>query len=262
MKALLRRLDSRIFRGGLARLYRKRLKYWVRRVPRVRSPDCFPPSEKADDTGLLAYGGLLDGEWMLKAYRQGIFPYFYADEPILWWAPRSRGIFRTGQFRLQNNMLRFLKKNRRQVTFDRAFGEVVRRCRDTRPDEVWLNERIIGVYQALHETGHAHSVETWDGDRMTGGLFGVVIGCYFSLESMFSIEDQASKIAMAVLAQQYLQTGERVIDTQFPARHFLEWGATDMPRAQYMPLIEAAMGAADADSFWERVAGGVYTVLA
>lgn len=260
MKEQLRRIDHLLFRGNLARLYRKKLKYWLKQVPKVKSPDRFPPFSKADENGLIAYGDTVNGEWMLKAYEQGIFPYYYPEEPVLWWAPRNRGILRTGQFHLQNNMIRFLKKKRRHVTFDHSFDEVVRQCRDMRPDEMWLDERIVRTYADLHGTGHAHSVETWDEGRLVGGLFGVVIGHYFSIESMFSLEDQASKIAMTVLAQQFLRSDDRVIDTQFPARHFLEWGALEMPREEYMPLIEKAMTCAEVDSFWESVAGSEFSV--
>ncbi len=206
------------------------------------SPARFPPTHLAarEPSGLLAVGGDLTPEWLLEAYRHGIFPWFNADEPVLWWTPDPRCVLMTDQVKIRRSLRKVMKKSGWRVSFDTQFDRVIRACAETpRPGQegTWLSERMIHAYTTLHSLGYAHSVEVWWEDELVGGLYGVSLGKVFFGESMFSWRPDASKIALVRLAQQLQAWGFRMIDCQVPTDHLMSMGATLLPRAEFERIL-------------------------
>jgi leucyl/phenylalanyl-tRNA--protein transferase len=201
---------------------------------RDRFPD--PRHALADPNGLLAFGGDLSAERLLQAYRQGIFPWFSQDEPILWWSPDPRCVFRTETLRVNRSLRRQLVGKAWHVSIDHDFEQVIRACAMPRDahDGTWLVPQMIDAYAQLHRLGHAHSVEVWDGKRLVGGIYGVAIGKLFCGESMFSAESGGSKIALIALAKRLQELGFPLLDTQVSNPHTLSLGAIELPRAQFL----------------------------
>ena len=210
------------------------------------APERFPDPCRAlrEPNGLLAYGGDLSPERLLAAYGRGIFPWYGEQEPILWWSPDPRCVFRTDALRINRSLRRQLRGKQWRVSVDRAFPAVIHACaapRDGHPG-TWLVPEMIAAYIALHELGHAHSVEVWDGTRLVGGVYGVVVGQLFCGESMFSAQSGGSKLALMALADLLRQWGWPLIDAQVANAHTVGLGAEEVPREDY--LREAARLAA------------------
>jgi leucyl/phenylalanyl-tRNA--protein transferase len=172
----------------------------------------FPPAAQAlrVPDGLLAVGGDLSPARLLNAYRHGIFPWFSEGQPILWWTPDPRMVFRTGKPILSTRFRRSLRNCAWQVRADTAFDQVIAACASLpRPgqDGTWITPGMLAAYRELHRLGHAHSVEVFDGDRLVGGIYGVAIGRMFFGESMFSAEPGGSKVALAALARRLREWG-------------------------------------------------------
>lgn len=183
----------------------------------------------------------LTPDLILSAYAQGIFPMAEsrdADE-VFWVSPERRGVFPIGGFRISRSLARRMRSGAFGVTFDSAFGDVVDGCAD-RP-ETWINPAIHAVYRALHARGQAHSVEVWDGPTLAGGVFGIAIGAAFFGESMFSRARDASKVALAYLADRLAQGGFRLFDTQFLTPHLASLGAVELSRAAYLRQLAQAV---------------------
>ncbi len=210
--------------------------------PALLTPDPdepFPPAELAldDPDGLLAVGGDLHPTRLLAAYRGGIFPWFGDNQPILWWSPDPRVVFRTDAVRLSSRFRRSLKHSPWQVRADTAFDAVIRACaRAPRPGQrgTWITDEMIGAYLHLHALGHAHSVEVFDGTRLVGGIYGVAVGRAFFGESMFSADSGGSKVALAALAMTLHGWGWPLIDAQVENPHLLSLGAERWPRARFL----------------------------
>lgn len=196
----------------------------------------FPPAEQAltRPNGLLATGGDLRPERLLNAYRGGIFPWFDAGGPILWWSPDPRLILRIEDFRISRKMKSLARRRPYEITMNRAFAEVVRNCGAGRTMGTWITPAMETAYCQLHELGHAHSVEVWNESRLIGGLYGVALGRIFCGESMFSLEDNASKLALERLVRQLLAWGFRLIDCQISSDHLLSLGAVEIPRREFL----------------------------
>jgi leucyl/phenylalanyl-tRNA--protein transferase len=205
------------------------------------APDHFPDPRLAliEPNGLLAFGGDLTPQRLLAAYRRGIFPWFGAGDPILWWSPDPRCVFDTGTLRINRSLRRQLAGKRWRLSVDRAFGQVIRACAAPRANEsgTWLVPAMIDAYVHLHRLGHAHSVEVWDGERLVGGIYGVAIGRLFCGESMFSAESGGSKIALVALARLLHEMDFPLIDTQVSNPHTLGLGALEMPRVQFLQHV-------------------------
>lgn len=199
----------------------------------------FPPLSQASPEGLLAVGGDLSPRRLRAAYRQGIFPWYSDDQPILWWAPDPRAVLFPDRVHVSRSLRRTLKRGRYRVSLDRAFAEVVRQCARPRPDQhgTWITPAMQAAYQRLHEEGGAHSVEVWEGERLAGGLYGVALGRVFFGESMFHRSPDASKVALVILARQLARWGYRVIDCQIPSAHLARLGAELIPRDRFVALI-------------------------
>ncbi|MDQ6647483.1 MAG: leucyl/phenylalanyl-tRNA--protein transferase [Pseudomonadota bacterium] len=225
-------------------------------LPRLDSdqPEHFPDPSRAltEPNGLLAFGGDLSATRLLAAYRQGIFPWFSEGEPIMWWSPDPRCIFQTSDLKINRSLRRQLASKRWQVTVDQAFAQVVRGCAAPREDGsgTWIVPGMIAAYVRLHELGHAHSVEVWDGVRLIGGVYGIAVGKLFCGESMFSRESGGSKLALIELAQLLRERDCPIIDAQVANAHTISMGAQEIPRARYLDQIAQLVNTTEAGNFW------------
>ena len=204
----------------------------------------FPPPDYADASGLLAVGGDLSSERLLEAYRLGIFPWYSDDQPILWWSPDPRLVLKLDEFKVSRSLRKTLKKDVFKVTLDRAFEEVIRGCASA-PREgqrgTWITKEMQEAYIELHGLGFAHSVETWWGEELVGGLYGVSLGKAFFGESMFHRRTDASKVALAVLVETLQSWGFHFIDAQMTTEHLLRFGAAEMPRRVFLKRLQSAL---------------------
>ena len=201
----------------------------------------FPDTATALDEpdGLLAAGGDLSPNRLLAAYRQGIFPWFSADDPILWWSPNPRCVLFPDQIHISRSMRKHIKKSHYKVTFDRAFSEVIQACASTRETSTgtWISEEMQVAYNELHQKGYAHSVEVWENQQLIGGLYGLgIVKLYFG-ESMYSLQKNASKIAFIALCQQLKRWGYPLVDCQVHNSHLESLGATNIPRNDFIDYI-------------------------
>ena len=212
-------------------------------IPWLGSTDTFPPLELAlsEPNGLLCAGGDLTPQRLLTAYKQGIFPWYAKDEPILWWSPDPRMVLVPSEFKLSRSLHRSLRAGRYQIRLDNDFPAVIRSCAKTRRKSqsgTWITTEMESAYIALHELGYAHSVETWVDGELVGGLYGLAIGKMFYGESMFSHVSDASKIALAHLAHYLDARGFGLIDCQMNTSHLASLGAREIPRAAFVTRLQ------------------------
>jgi leucyl/phenylalanyl-tRNA---protein transferase len=193
-----------------------------------------------DESGLVAVGGDLRPERLLAAYRQGVFPWYDENLPILWWSPDPRAIFELEGMHVPRRLQRTLRSGRFRVTVDKAFGRVIRGCAD-RSEGTWITADMLAAYERLHRLGFAHSVEVWQGEELGGGLYGVAIGGFFAGESMFVRIRDASKIALVHVGQRLRERGFRLFDTQFRTEHTTRFGAIEIPRKEYLDRLREAL---------------------
>jgi leucyl/phenylalanyl-tRNA---protein transferase len=218
----------------------------VRRMP-TEPPPCawtFPPPDAAGEDGLLALGADLEPGTLLTAYRAGIFPMPIAGVPeVAWFSPDPRAIVPLDAFSPSRSLRRSAR--RFGVTADRAFGDVVAGCADPRRPGGWITPAVRAAYERLHELGWAHSIEVWDaGGALAGGLYGVEIGGLFAAESKFHVRTDASKVALAALVERLRAAGApRLLDVQWTTPHLRSLGAVDIPRAEYLARLPAALDA-------------------
>ncbi|HET6724596.1 MAG TPA: leucyl/phenylalanyl-tRNA--protein transferase [Gammaproteobacteria bacterium] len=207
-------------------------------------PDAFPSVECAlvEPNGLLAAGGDLSVARLLAAYRRGIFPWYEAGQPILWWSPDPRLVLFPDELHISRSLQKTLRRGVFNVTFDAAFGEVITACSQPRQGQcgTWLTPEMMRAYVRLHREGHAQSIEAWREGRLAGGLYGVRIGRVFFGESMFSRESDASKVALVHLCRR----GYDLIDCQIASSHLRRLGARPMPRREFLARLDAACEAA------------------
>ena len=202
------------------------------------STDSFFPSVESamhEPNGLLAMGGDLSVEWLLDAYRHGIFPWFNPGEPILWWSPDPRMVLVPDEIRVTRSLARRNRNGGFEVRIDTAFADVMRACAGPRDgaDGTWISPEMIAAYTRLHQAGYAHSVETWHKGALVGGLYGVAVGRMFYGESMFSRIADASKVALVRLARQLQRWEFGLIDCQMETPHLASLGARTLPRAAF-----------------------------
>jgi leucyl/phenylalanyl-tRNA--protein transferase len=179
---------------------------------------------------------------ILQAYRAGIFPMAAHRESaeINWYDPARRGVLPIAGLHVPKKLRHAVKKRPYRITFDTAFGQVMRGCADTRPD-TWINDDIIALYTALHARGYAHSVEAWKDGQLAGGLYGIALGGAFFGESMFSTATDASKIALVYLAARLWRQGFELLDTQFTNEHLRQFGVCEIPRDEYHRRLQKAL---------------------
>lgn len=208
-------------------------------IPWLTDNAPFPPVAQAlhEPNGLLAAGGDLTSARLLNAYRHGIFPWFSPGDPVLWWSPDPRMVLIPDEFKLSGSLAKILRSGTFEVRTDTAFEQVMRACAAPRGEQqgTWIDEQMIAAYCALHQSGDAHSVETWLAGKLVGGLYGVAIGQMFYGESMFSLVSNASKIALAHLAR---ESGCLMIDCQMHTPHLASLGARLIPRDEFIGRLE------------------------
>jgi leucyl/phenylalanyl-tRNA--protein transferase len=230
-------------------------------VFRLSSKLTFPPAHLAIDEGLLAVGGDLSIERLVLAYRQGIFPWYAEDDPILWWSPDPRLVIYPREFHISRSLRRLIRRKRFTVTLDRAFGRVIRGCAGNRgPDHqgTWIVPEMIAAYERLHAAGLAHSVEAWEGDTLAGGLYGVSLGGSFFGESMFTRVGNASKVALAFLVEGLRYEGFELIDCQVATEHLVQFGAREVPRSHFMQELQHALKQPTRRGLWRfNEVGGI-----
>ena len=223
------------------------------------SPEAFPPVDRAlrEPDGLLAAGGDLSPNRLLAAYRRGIFPWYSRGQPILWWCPDPRAVLVPAELKVSRSLTQSIRNRGFETRVDTAFREVIRACGspDLRPGGTWLSPEMRSAYLRLHKLGFAHSVETWQGDRLVGGLYGVALGRVFFGESMFSTERDASKVALHRLCSELTQRGFRLIDCQMATAHLMSLGAKLMPRSEFDALLLEHIDPTIPDNRWppERI---------
>ena len=202
----------------------------------------FPDVEQAlaNPEGLLAAGGDLSSSRLLKAYTQGIFPWYENGQPILWWSPNPRGVLFTKKLRISTSLRKTLRKHKWTVTFDGDFKKTVAACAAPRSYArgTWITSEMTDAYIKLHKLDHAHSIELWDyQERIVGGIFGVLIGKMFFGESMFSFQTNASKVALVYLVTHLHHWGFPMLDCQLPSAHLASLGAEAISRTEYINII-------------------------
>lgn len=189
--------------------------------------------------GLLAAGGDLNPDRLLHAYQKGIFPWFEAGQPVLWWSPDPRMVLFPGELHVSRSMRKFLRGHPYRIRSDTDFSAVIKACAGSRPNSsgTWITEGMQEAYLQLHLAGFAHSVEVLEGDRLVGGLYGIAMGSVFFGESMFSHCPNVSKLALMDLAARLPGAGYRLIDCQVASRHLETLGARTISRADFMRYL-------------------------
>ncbi len=202
----------------------------------------FPDVEGCDSSGIVAVGGDLSPARLLLAYRKGIFPWFNADEPILWWSPDPRFVLFPQELKIARSMRPYFNQRRFTISLDTCFEAVMQACgRQYRPGQqgTWITDEMIAAYHALHQLGYAHSVEVWDeAGQLVGGLYGVATGAVFFGESMFAKVSNASKFGFIALVQRLHRLGFRLIDCQQETRHLASLGARAIPRREFIQHLQ------------------------
>jgi leucyl/phenylalanyl-tRNA---protein transferase len=201
----------------------------------------FPSPRLADAEGLVAIGGDLSVPRLLLAYRSGIFP--WTVDPITWWSPEPRAIFELAGFHVSRSLARVIRKGVYRPTVDRAFRRVMQCCAAPAPGRrsTWISPAFIEAYTQLHQQGHAHSLECWQGRLLVGGVYGVAVGGFFAGESMFHRASDASKVALFHLIEHLRQQGFELFDIQMLTPITEQLGGVTIPRADYLRRLAEAV---------------------
>jgi leucyl/phenylalanyl-tRNA--protein transferase len=213
-------------------------------VYRLGEEIAFPPPDRADPSGLLAVGGDLRPERLLLAYAMGIFPWFDADQPLLWHSPDPRLVLVPSELAVSRNLRRILNRCEFEVTLDTAFDEVIRCCAETPRKEdagTWITAEMIDAYRRLHDLGFAHSAEAWQAGELVAGLYGVSLGGCFFGESMFTLRSNASKVAFAKLTRQLEAWNFDLIDCQVHTDHLARFGASLWSRQRFLKALDTSL---------------------
>lgn len=197
----------------------------------------FPDPKLADSEGLVAVGGDLSVERLLRAYDQGVFPWFGDESPELWWSPDPRAVLHPWNLHISRKMSRVIRTVGWRTTWNRAFTDVMLACSENRTDGTWIVPEMVEAYTEMNALGHAHSLEVWEGDDLIGGMYGVHRGGFFAAESMFHRIDNASKVALIHAVQALQQVGIEMLDVQLMTEHLASMGAEAMPRRKYLARI-------------------------
>ncbi|MDD3595540.1 leucyl/phenylalanyl-tRNA--protein transferase [Sulfuricurvum sp.] len=220
-------------------------------IPKLPHHLSFPDPSLASEEGLVAFGGDLSPSRLMLAYRMGIFPWYSANDPILWWSPDPRLILELDDFKLS----RSLRKNMAhfEIRFDTNFAQVVREC-SMAPRKgqkgSWIVPEMIEAYEVLHTLGHAHSVEAYQEGTLVGGLYGVSVGGVFCGESMFAKVSNASKVAFAVLVDHLQEWGYDFIDCQVPTAHLKSLGAKEVSRKEFLKRLNVSCEDVSLENCW------------
>lgn len=213
-------------------------------ITKIGMPHIFPNAREGSDEGLLAYGGDLNPNRLLTAYRKGIFPWFSEGDPILWWSPNPRLVLYPTEFKESKSLRRVINNKGFEVRFDTNFEAVIDHCsRVPRRGQngTWLIPEMKAAYTELHEMGFAHSVETYFEGELVGGFYGIAMGKAFFGESMFALMPNASKVALRILSNIFVEKGYDFIDCQVETRHLVSLGARLISRDRFLDELEASL---------------------
>jgi leucyl/phenylalanyl-tRNA--protein transferase len=224
------------------------------------------PPELGEAEGLVGVGGELTPQTLIKAYADGVFPWYSDGDPFLWWSPDPRAIIELEELHISHRLARTIRSGKFRVTVNRCFEQVMRACGENRPEGTWVTDEMVAAYTGLHRLGHAHSLEVWarepegpnppapfpkkeggelsSGERfiLAGGIYGVSVGGLFSGESMFHRRSDASKVALAALVERLRQRGYVLFDVQMTTEHTERMGAKNITRAEYLERLGQAVG--------------------
>ncbi|MCB1703460.1 MAG: leucyl/phenylalanyl-tRNA--protein transferase [Halioglobus sp.] len=224
-------------------------------IPQLHEGSAFPPTAQALQwpNGLLAMGGGLSCARLLDAYSRGIFPWYEAPQPVLWWTPDPRSVLFPDALHISRSLRKTLRSNRFRLAVDSHFGAVMRACADVRRDTVgtWIDEDMVTAYEELHALGFAHAVEVFDDNgALVGGLYGVSLGRVFFGESMFSRATDASKVALVALVDIAKRGDIQLIDCQVENPHLNSLGATNINRLDFEQCLEQNVSVAIERDIW------------
>ena len=211
----------------------------------------FPNPNSANEDGIVAWGGDLNPSRLIYAYQSGIFPWYSNGDPIIWWSTNPRLIMELDDFKVSRSLKKSIKKF--NYKFDSNFIEVMRSCRDVSRDDqngTWIQDDIITAYTELYNMGVAHSVESYYDDKLVGGLYGIIVGKVFCGESMFSLVNDASKSAYAVLIKHLQEWGYDFIDCQVPTDHLKRLGAKEVTRDYFLDRLNR-VSMDNIEHFWK-----------
>lgn len=200
----------------------------------------FPPPEAASPEGILAVGGNLHPQTLWNAYKQGIFPWYNDDEPVVWWHPPRRMVLFPEALKISKSLRAVIRKNLFEVTVNKAFTEVITACSQIKrkgQSGTWIHPEMIAAYTQLHKEGRAVSVEAWHNGTLAGGLYGVDLGHVFCGESMFSKMPNASKVAFVFWVKTLLKQNYQLIDCQVYTRHLAQLGAVEISREEFLKIL-------------------------
>jgi len=198
----------------------------------------FPNPNDANEDGIVAWGGDLNPSRLIYAYQSGIFPWYSKGDPIIWWSPNPRFIMELNDFKISRSLKKSIKKF--EYKFDSNFIKVMQNCRDIPRENqngTWIQDDIITAYNELYDIGVAHSIESYQNNKLVGGLYGIIVGKVFCGESMFSTISDASKSAYAVLIQHLKEWGYDFIDCQVPTQHLKSLGAKEVSRDYFLDRL-------------------------
>ncbi|SEL74238.1 leucyl/phenylalanyl-tRNA--protein transferase [Colwellia chukchiensis] len=215
----------------------------------------FPALSQAltEPNGLLAFGDDLSPARILQAYQLGIFPWFSDNEPVMWWSPDPRALINFSNFKVNKTLKKVLNRNQFTVTVNKQFQQVIALCADApfRNEATWIVNPMIEAYNSLHQQGHAHSIEVWQHGQLVGGLYGIAINGYFSGESMFYKESNASKVALVALVQLLKSIAVNFIDCQLLNPFLASMGCIEVPRQQFIKQQIVAKAIIPPKDFWQ-----------
>lgn len=204
----------------------------------------FPDPEQTAVEGIVVIGGELNAANLLQAYRRGIFPWPIEGWPLPWFCPEERAILEFKDLHIPRSLLREKKRAPFRLTVDEAFREVIQACADAKrkdEDGTWITPEVVGAYSELHDAGHAHSVEAWEGDDLVGGIYGVDSGGAFAGESMFYARPNASKLALLHLIEHLNERGLEWLDIQVMTPHMRVLGARNISRQEFLKKLGKAL---------------------
>jgi leucyl/phenylalanyl-tRNA--protein transferase len=202
----------------------------------------FPSIDEVTEEGILALGGDLQPERLLKAYQNGIFPWYSEGEPIIWYCPNPRMVLFFDQLKISKSMRSILKKDRFKITYNQNFEQVISNCKTIDRNDglgTWITDAMKAAYINLHKMGIAKSVEVWQNHELVGGLYGVDLGHIFCGESMFSKESNASKFAFVKLVEKLQKENYKLLDCQVYNDHLASLGAGEISREHFLSILKA-----------------------
>ncbi len=215
----------------------------------------FPPPELAEENGLLAVGGDLSPTRIVAAYKEGIFPWYSEDDPLLWWFTSPRLVLFPNELKVSKRLSRYYRKTGQTFTINKAFDEVITACGESRrgiSEDTWITTDMIEAYKKLHRLGYAHSVECWERAQLVGGLYGIALGKVFFGESMFTIAANSSKFALIQLVDFLKTNNYRLIDCQMTTGHLVSMGARELDGEEFRKLLKRYIYSTKPDKVWSH----------